>query len=332
MGSRPGTWGQSPARNAMVGITEGDTVRVKLLREDIDASAPLFATSSDTTVVDVISPAGGGPVPANGEIQLKGIKDFANRPVSVQIRLGSVTGPVLSEIEPHIFRLRTLRVRVHLVSINGTATTRTQASVTTLFQTVNAIWRPCGIRFAPIQFVTTPVTGFAVAGQVTTNLSATPPTWNEFSRLINTNFSTTRINIYCVRQANEWRGLTFDNDVVRPATGVTPTFEGYGIALVDAADANDFAHELGHYLDLDEHTDNLGGSNFRFDIWARRCLMFRFNPYGNVTTATPAEPAFRNNVDYGNQVRGALITVKDLPGDTRDNEVARSRRRSLNPF
>ncbi len=321
----------------MVGITEGDTVRVKVLREDIDATAPLFATSTDTQVVRVVAPAGGGPIPPDGVFSILGVKDFANRPVAVQVRLGSVGGPVLGEIEPHIFQLRKLRIRVHLVSINGVATTRTQASVTTIFDTVNAIWRPGGIEFELFDFVSTPVAGFANPGQLTTNLFVTPPTvptFNEFSRLINTNFATTRINIYCIRAANEIRGLTFDKDAPRPAPGVVPTTEGFGIVLVDAADANDFAHELGHFLDLDDHTDDLGGNNFRLDSWARRCLMFQFNPYADVTVATPthaAEPAFRNDVGYGTLLRGALITVKDRVGDTRDGELARARRRSLNP-
>ena len=332
MGARPGTWGHTNIRGAMVGITEGDTVRVKVVREDIDDTAPLFATSTDTQVVRVIAPAGGGPIPADGLISIEGVKDFISRPVAVQIRLGAAGGPVLGELEPHIFQLRQLRIRIHLVSVNGVATTRTQASVTALFDTVNAIWRACGLEFQLFDFVNTAVNGFAVAGQVTTNLSATPPTWNEFSRLINTNVAATRINIYCVPAANEWRGLTFDHDAVRPAPGVVPTFEGFGIALVDGADGNDFAHELGHFLDLDDHTDDLGANTFRFDIGSRRCLMFRFNPYGDVTTLVPPQPAFRNNVGYGTSLRGALVTVKDLPGDPRDGELARSRRRSLNPL
>jgi len=317
----------------MVGITEGDTVRVKVAREDIDDTAPLFATSTDTQVVRVIAPAGGGPIPADGVFSILGVKDFANRPVAVQIRLGSAAGPILGEIEPHIFQLRTLRVRVHLVSINGVGTARTQASLAPIFDIVNAIWRSAGLEFQVFDVVNTAVNGFAVAGQVTTNLQPAPAVseFREFSRLINTNFSTTRINIYCVPAANQFRGLTFDKDAPRPAPGVVPTSEGFGIALVDAADGNDFAHELGHFLDLDDHSDELGGGNFRFDIWVRRCLMFRFNPYGDVTTAAPPEPAFRNEVGYGTSLRGALITVKDRVGDTRDGELARARRRSLNP-
>lgn len=322
MGARAGGWGSSTARGAMVGITEGDTVRIRLLREDIDAGAPLFITSTDTGVVRVIAPAGGGPVPANGIFQIRGVRDLRNRPVQVQVRLGSTTGPVLGDLEPHVFRLRRLRVRVHLCRINGTATARTAASLTPIFTTVNAIWRPCGIQFRTPQVITTPVTGFAVAGAVTTNLSATPPTWAEFSRLINTRVSSTRINIYCVRNSNDpgspWNGLTFDRDAARP--------NGYGIVLPDAANANDFAHELGHFLNLDQHSDEITTTTFRQDMWARRCLMFRFNPYG------AAAPAHRNNVGYGANNRGALITVKNLGSDARDGELARARRRARNPY
>lgn len=339
MGNRPGTWGQSRARGPMVGITEGDTVRVKVLREEIDATAPLFVTSTDNACIRIVAPAGGGPIPADGVFSIEGVRDFANRPVSVQVRLGSINGPILGEIEPHIFQLRNLRVRIHLTSINGTATARTQASVTALFTDVNAIWRAAGIQFNDLEFVNTAINGFANAGQVTTNLNppaGTPVSFNEFSRLVNTNISRTRINIYCVVNCNDARGLTFDHDIRRPAPGVVPTTEGFGIMLVDAADANDFAHELGHYLDLDDHTDDLGTNpaTFRFDIWAHRCLMYRFNPFGDVTqprVGLPIEPAFRNNVGYGNQLRGALITLKNLPADQRDDEVNRARRRSLNP-
>lgn len=334
MGNRAGSWGQSRARGAMVGITEGDTVRVKVLREDIDSTTPLFATSTDPACAEVAEPAGGGPIPADGVFKIKGVKDFKNRAVSIQVRLGSAEGPVLGEIEPHVFQLRTLRVRVHLVSINGVSTARDQANVTAVFQEVNAIWRPAGIEFRLDEFVRTNVNGFAVAGQVTTNTNGTPPSWNEFSRLINTNFSRTKINIYCIVQNNgEWIGLTFDNDVARPAAGVAATTEGYGIAVEDAATPNTFAHELGHYLDLDDHANaDAAGAVVRRDIWVRRCMMSTPRTWGDLTAATPPEPGHRNDIGYGAGLRGALITLKNFPADPRDDEVNRTRRRSLNPY
>lgn len=339
MGNRPGTWGHSPARATMVGIAESDTIRVKVLREDIDATAPLFATSSNTSVVRVIAPAGGGPIPADGIFSIQGVKDFANVPVSVQIRLGSAAGPILGELEPHIFQLRTLRVRVHFTTINGTRTARDQANVTQAFQEVNAIWRPCGIEFRLDEFVETRVNGFTTAGRVTTNLNGpnqTPPTpasWNEFSRLINTNFSRTRINLYCIVDNNgEWLGLTFDNQVARPGPGVVPTFEGYGCAIIDAAIPNTIAHELGHFLDLDDHYNELPGNVRRHDMWARRCLMSVPFQRGDPTLENPPQPAFRHDIGYGPGLRGGLLTLKNFQNDPRDDEVNRTRRRALNPY
>ena len=62
-------------------------------------------------------------------------------------------------------------------------------------------------------------------------------------------------------------------------------------------------------------------------MWARRCLMYSFNPH-----VAGGEPAHRADVGYGNGVRGALITVKELGGDPRDGELAISRRHALNCY
>lgn len=331
MGARQGTWGNSPARGAMVSIATGDTVRVRLLREDIDATAPIFMTSTDTAVVEVVEPVGGGPLPADGVFKIRGVADFANRPVSVQARLGDAHGPVIGELEPHVFNLRVLRVVAHLVSINGVSTARTAATLTTLFDEANAIWRPAGIRFlyGQTQTRTTPVNGFSVAGQMTTTMNAGTPghvpganNWNEFSTIINTNVRANYINVYFVRQANEIRGLTYANDVARP--------NGYGIVLVDGADANDLAHELLHFLDTEGHADDPvpATANAKVDMWARRRLMYAFNPYG------ASGIAHRDDVGYGNIARGSLITVKNTPNtvEANDAELERARARSLNPY
>jgi hypothetical protein len=339
MGARSGTWGQSKARGPMVGITEGDTIRLKVVREDIDDTTPLFITSTNPKSVEVVSPAPGERLPIDGIFRIRGVKDFANVPVAVQVRLGNENGPVIGEIEPHVFQLRTLRVRIHFTTINGVRTARTEAGLRQTFEEVNAIFRPNGIEFRIDEFVETAVNGFATAGTVTTNLNpapTTPPTpasWDEFSRLINTNFSRTKINLYCVVDNNgEWLGLTFDNDVRRPAPGRAPTFEGYGIAVIDSGRNNTFAHELGHYLDLNDHYNTLPGGVRREDMWCRRCLMSTPHHWGDPTAETPPQPAFRHDIGYGTGLRGGLMTLKNLPCDPRDDEVARTRRRALNPY
>jgi hypothetical protein len=238
--------------------------------------------------------------------------------VKIQVRLGSATGPVLGELEPHIFQLHRLRVRLHLVTINGVATTRTAASMVPVFQQINDIWRAAGIQFDydPALTLNEAVNGFAVAGQMTTNLAAS--SFAEFSTLINLNPDNNRINIYCVRLANEVFGLTFANNNPRP--------RGFGIVIADNSGSNSNAHELCHYLDNPEHAhENAARQVVRTDIWARRRLLWTPNPYPN------ANPAHRNDVGYGAQTRGALISVKDLAGDPFDGETNRARRRSLNP-
>ena len=318
-GARPATWGSSDYRGAMVGITEGDTVRVKVTREDLDDGAPLFVTSTNPKVAAVAGPPAGQPLAADGIIRITGVADVRNTPVKIQVRLGSATGPVLGELEPHIFQLHRLRVRLHLVSINGVATTRTAASMVPVFQQINEIWRAAGIQFDydPALTRNEAVNGLAVAGQMTTNLAA--HSFAEFSTIINLNPDNNRINIYCVRLANEVFGLTFANNVARP--------NGYGIVIADNSVPNSNAHELCHYLDNPEHAhENAARQGVRTDIWARRRLLWTPNPY------PAANPAHRNDVGYGAQTRGALISVKDLAGDPWDGETNRARRRSLNPF
>jgi len=334
MGTRPGTWGRMDMRGAMVSITEGDTIRVKVSRQDIDTGAPLYAVSTDTGVIEVVQPAGGGPIPGDGVFQIRGVRDFANRNVKVELRLGAANGPVLGEVEPHIFQMgntRELRVCIHFVTIRGTRTARTAASMTNVIERVNRIWRPCGISFrydaasashAREDTVNNLLPGFggalfAAAGTITTHLTATPATWQEFSTVVNTNPRANYINIYCVQQAPEFIGLAYSNANARP--------NGYGIAIVDRADTNDLAHELGHILHIDSHSnEDNAGTRVRADMWARRCLMYSFNPHGGA--------GHRNDVGYGAGIRGALLTVKDLGCDPRDGELAHARRHALSAY
>jgi len=318
-GARPATWGHAPYRGAMVGITEGDTVRVKVLREDLDAAAPLAVTSTAPTICSVEDPPAGGLLAADGIFKIKGVVDVVSTPVKIQVRLGDATGPVMGELEPHIFQLKTLRIRVHLVTINGATTVRTAASMVPVVQEINRIWRPVGIEFEYDPALTVPeaVNGFANAGQITTDLANN--SFAEFSTVVNLHPDPNRINIYCVQQLNEAFGMTFDNTNARP--------RGYGIAIGDDSVPNSNAHELCHYLDNPEHaTEDATRTAVRQDIWVRRRVMSAPNPYPN------SAPAYRNNVGYGANTRGAQISIKDLAGDPWDGEQNRARVRARNPF
>src|SRR5215470_13417252 len=65
MGTREKTWGESDIKGAMVAITTGETVRVRVVAADIEGDVdpedldagfpPLFAVSTDPKVVEVVA-------------------------------------------------------------------------------------------------------------------------------------------------------------------------------------------------------------------------------------------------------------------------------------
>jgi hypothetical protein len=333
MGTRPGTWGSTDTRGAMVSIQEGDSVRVRVLREDIDAGAPLFVNSTNTSVATIVGPA--GPLGIDGIFTLQGVKDLKNVPVKIQVRLGGADGPLLGELEPHVFQQRLLRVRAHLVTINGVATKHTAADLVDFFVQVNVFWRPAGIEFQYNEAETRQgsIRGFKTDGQVTTDLKKAE--FAEFSKVLNLVDKATgdkpdpnAINIYFVRFANEVIGLTFDHDEPRP--------QGFGVMLADqftgktdpgliiTGEPSSLAHELGHYLDSDLHAGEFQDGKVNDDIFSERRLMFA------AANLTPRAD-YRKNVGYGAGVPGRLLSVKNLSVDRTDGEIGRNRLRALGP-
>jgi hypothetical protein len=327
----------------MMGITRGERATLRVLREDISPEAPFYVTSTHPDIIQITSPAAGSPLGADGDFEMLAVETGGDGPVKVQVRLGSTTGPILGEMEPHIFRLRSLRIAAHLVQIDGVNTNRTANSLVDHFRRVNDVLRPCGIEFIyrMAQTSTVQINGsrfrvgtggwqplpnplgaagrFATPGTVTTNIGGGH--WEEFSTLLQINIVANAINVYCVHDATEWLGLTYDNEVARP--------NGYGVVIRD--DASPYtatAHELGHFLNLDLHSDeNSSGTTFRRDIWTLRRLMSGIWPINQ-------SPAYRHTVGYRGNDSGAMITLKNFGGsqDPNDGECARAINRARNPY
>jgi len=353
MGTRPATWGSTTAEGAMVGIRMGDTIRVKVLREDMENTGDLYVTSSDSNLVEVVAPVNGGPIPNTGIFQIRGVVDRRNAPVKIEIRYGAANGPIIGELEPHIYQEVSLRLAFHLVTIRGTATTRNAANCQTLLTRINDIWRPCGIQFTltNANIVTEtiranpagggdqyrratdgawrPLPGamagqtFTHAGGVTSDERWGDDEYREFDSLRTLNRRFVSINIYCVNTCHSydsagahttpaWNGLSYVGEPRRN-----------GLAIRDAASAYDLAHEIGHFInnnhsDQDSAGDDQGTTDK--NMWLARRLMFSDWP--------DAAPPYRNDVGYGANQYGALVSVKSLGGTYSgvDGELARSRR------
>lgn len=325
----------------IVGMLGAQVVTVRLVRQNLDAAANLFVKSSNTGVVAITTPATGAlPNAAEMDITLTATAGAANlRQAKIEVRFGSLTGPIVLELGVWVLAPIIVNVCVHLCTITDAAgasgtSAMTVASAIAMINEVNKIWRPAGILFVGVAYRNTSIT-LSTPGTVAVNFgSAAAPTstgvmipansWAEFTTTLATNRLATAANVYFVR--------TLDNVATHATNAITWDKDGAaqaGVVIHDAADANDLAHELGHFLDLDDHADeDPSASNLRSDIWSRRRLMHSFNPYGFTGDGTPTRQV---DVGYGSYRRGAMLTMKDLSNDRTDGECTKARTRARLP-
>ena len=338
MGSRPvKTWSSQVDRGAMVGMAVHDIVEVKVRFEDLDhtleldgPNIPIFVTSTDPSLVKVVAPKGGGPLDFDGVFRIQGLQDVVRGQVTIQARLGSDKGPVLGQLEPHIFTLLRLRLRLHLVTItseksqtDGKTTDHTASGFRKLVEEANKIWRPAGIEFVfresqKLEF-TIPL---STAGQVTTFEEKAPDRLREVRKVFKKQPDANAINVYGVHKIVDLKKEGDDREKTLGGT-LRDKDIGEGILLVDLArggNGRTLAHELGHYLLGLGHADfDSQGKKIRDDHWAIRRLMY-------TRSAGPDEPPHRNNVGWGEKRAGVLLTMKHLEKDPEDGEVPRARR------
>lgn len=344
MGTRTGTWGQSKARGPMVGLTTGFTVTLRVLREDIDAGTPLFAKSTDTAVVKIIEPAGGGPIPASGDFKIQGVADFANRPVAVELRLGSLTGPVLGEIEPHIFTPRKIKLVLHNVRIDDTTGSGTRATLPFpgMAERVRSIWWPGGLDMEH-----DPVARPDKNDNITlekkdeVRLHGAPP-FGEVPAFLN-RLSTLddKVHVFLIDKfapdpadppGTTTVGLGITPDLATqlgcpPGIFVTTNGVAGNNASIELR-ARTIAHEIGHFLTL-QHVHERNADNPAGDTYSRRHLMYPLSTVkAEVTPRTlTGEHRFNDN-GYGNLTRGWLLTLKNHDNHNTDDEIAKARKRA----
>jgi hypothetical protein len=315
----------------VVGICEGDTITVRLSRELIANNAQLFITSTDNTVVKVVSPPLGKlPNTVDMDIQLKGLSGGNPKTAKLQVRYESNVGRIIHELIVWVYTPVDVDITPHMVTITGTGTIANLNEIMTLLK---AIWRPCGVKFSVGATKNDPL-AFATAGVVSDApwYSTADPrgaSLTELNTLLSTTSVANTINAYFVNQIGTVGTLGYG---ISRASAITHKFTKPGVVLADRTAgsaredvmhwANDLAHEIGHFFGL-WHPESLQPPNVRKDTWSRRMLMHNFNlMHGK--GVYPAPPLLEG-ADYGDRRRGCFITMKNFAQLTTDGECATSR-------
>jgi len=342
----PNTFGSG--HGPVVGVIQGKTVRVLVVREFLDDSAGLYVTSDDASIASVEYPPSGQPLgttdvaasgtdparPANSVFIHGAATGSADRMTTVKIRFGSATGPVLAELSVRVYQILVISVQVHLISIGVTAASAVApiadlAAATSLFSDVNKVYAQAGIRFDLLaDALPDTVTGFARDGTVT--LTATRDDRNtELQTVLNQRPTPDVLNAYFIGHyfdvtlpaasaLDQTLGIAFSRDSANgsPPNGAFPGCQA-GITVRDSTDpieaAHTVAHEIGHALTL-EHHGRGNPPERREDIWAHRCLMY--NIVGLSSSDDPTEPTpnrfhnsvARTSVGYGDLASGVPST------------------------
>lgn len=333
-----------PYPGPLTSIASGRTVKVALLRINLDTTTPLFVESSDPSALTIADPANGAvAAQERADLQLTGVDGGTSfRTAEVRIRIGSASGPVIHSLFVLVLKPVTVRMTPHRVTINGAHASGTAplADVDTIMAKVADIWVHAGVTIK-VQ----PVQDASITLQ-TPNIVSDNPFPGELKKMLadkwpdgTTNWIPNTINAYFVSQLGTASTLGFGFS--------RQSFSGFGlpnpgILLGDRTAhstrsglihyANDLAHEVGHFFTL-WHAGNKEPPNEREDTWSRRMLMHNFNgmrgidpwPANDGDGHPFAERPRFNNAGYGDLRRGCMITLRDLPQFTGDGECLTAR-------
>lgn len=335
-------------------VTSGPEVRVKVIRDRLDAAAKLFATSEQEALVQLVSPQPGDPLdpvgtsdPSRGSDIIAFQSTSKNKDLDAVedcklfLHHGSVSGPVIAELSVRVYAPRIVPVQVHRVTINGVGPDITLAKLNIVFAHINAIYAQAGVQFIVAQNLlddSFPEPGddpFKHTGTITLGDvdDAEGDVFFEMATVLG-KFVPGKLNVYVAKHL----GLRQLDDLVGSgvsrATAKDKLKDSRLVGLMvrespDLVMALDSAHEIGHVLGLLHYGDGQPNKkDVREDIWAHRDLMY---PVDGISPVSPIpdnrfhSSHARIHVGYGTLLGktsiGQLFTTKSRAGITQSDQI-----------
>jgi hypothetical protein len=322
-----------PIMSAMTGQTR---VNVRVSRTEISTAAKLFAVSTNPAAAAITSPAGTGQLGSDRSQNIEFSAVAAGR-AAIEIRYNWADGPVLGRLYVQVYDRIQLRMRVHLLTVNGLAQPHSffskgcanraerVARVTDFVNRANESWVPHGVVFTITDFVDT------TWGPAEIPSGAQSPTLIEMATagMRSPNRSGLDVNVFIVPSVAaaitgfgvstaSARAFGLVSPAVAPPPPAVQHF-GSGLFLHSSSNATPqtIEHEMGHYMSLcglpnQGHStgdlDVAAGTHTRDDLISRRRLM-----YPVVSLLNGAPSSWRNNTGYDNLKAGSFITYRRLP-------------------
>jgi hypothetical protein len=336
-----------------VTIASGQAVTIKLVRETIAPTAPIYITSSNEDVLTILTPAehakcDDGPS-CFVSFKATTLADGAPKSTTLEARFSSIDGPIIHRLTVYVLPSLIVKVQPYLVAINGQNGASGKSPALPLEHSLSiaqAIWSHVGISLSfakPISLS---------ASLLQANKMACNKHLNEMNELTSIKWQSQCINLYICEELEGAFSYTINAQEYKfanlhhPAIFFGLRHNSNNASKVRSDDAhacgNALAHELGHFfslqhpqisntnsISLDSHTDNNNDNNERQDTWSMRSLMFD-NTLINRTPPTKANWSHFNDFGYGikdakNAYRGALIPIKSLDGSGADSCCAQAR-------